>query len=144
MADFPVEGHILYNCFSTLRRRGETQTWFLVMGGGGDSRFPPPPPPLCQPLICLVSSLVCCVPRLIFPLYCCAPVVCSLYHNFTRLLCEKKRNCIQAIPIVRTALERFRKTPSHLTAIHADFVQVSVVIMPLPSLYCLKPLVDRL
>ncbi len=50
-------------------------------------------------------------------------IVCSLYHQFTRLLCVR-RDAMEGIPVLRTAIERYRNSPSHLTAIHSDLIQV--------------------
>ena len=35
---------------------------------------------------------------------------------------------MEAIPVLQVAIQRFRKSPSHLTAIHADLVQVCMCV----------------
>ena len=50
-------------------------------------------------------------------------VVCNLIHKFTEQLCLRRRT-LEGIAIVRTAIERYSPSPTTLTAIHCDLVQV--------------------
>ncbi len=70
-------------------------------------------------------------PLLIILVCTCLPV-CSLYHQFTGLLCEQRENSLQGIPVVKTAVERFRKSTGHLTALHSDLIQVNTVNVSFP------------
>lgn len=54
-------------------------------------------------------------------------VFCNLYHQFTERLCEQRRISMQGIPIVRIALEKFRKSSGHLTALHSDLIQLCLL-----------------
>lgn len=63
----------------------------------------------------------------------CSPVAfCELIHHLTEMLCLKKR-AIEGIEIVCIAVEAYSPSPTCLTAIHSDLIQLCLMAK------CLKP-----
>lgn len=57
---------------------------------------------------------------------------CNLFHRFTELMCLR-RQTMEGIPLLRTAIQRYHASPSCLTALHPDLVQLCLMAK------CLKP-----
>ena len=50
-------------------------------------------------------------------------LVCQLFHLFTAVVVQW--GCpIKGVAVLESAVERYRLSPSHLTSIHSDLVQV--------------------
>ena len=50
-------------------------------------------------------------------------VVCQLFHLFTATVIQWG-GAIKGVAVLQAAIERYRLSPSHLTSIHSDLVQV--------------------
>jgi COP9 signalosome complex subunit 3 len=57
---------------------------------------------------------------------------CNLFHQLTDVMCKRKQT-IEGVVILRTAIRRYQTCPACLTAIHSDLLQVCLMAK------CLKP-----